>query len=69
MTKIFIFFIHQYQKFISPFLGNHCRFYPTCSDYCKEALTRKGWALGILLSLKRLLKCHPLHSGGWDPLE
>ena len=57
-----------YKKFLSPFFGTRCRFFPTCSDYAREAVEKKGAFYGMNLALLRLLKCHPLHPGGWDPL-
>jgi putative membrane protein insertion efficiency factor len=58
--------IRLYQLCISPMLGQCCRFYPTCSDYAMEAVSRHGLLKGSLLTLKRLLKCHPWHKGGID---
>lgn len=60
--------IGLYQKSISPFLGNRCRFYPSCSQYAKESLTEHGIFKGSFLSVKRIVKCHPLHPGGYDPV-
>jgi len=60
--------IKFYQYFISPLLGNSCRFYPSCSHYAVEAITLHGTASGFYLTLKRLLKCHPFHEGGLDPV-
>ena len=59
MTKILIFIIKIYQYFISPLLGNRCRFFPTCSEYCVEALKTHGLLVGLKLGVKRTLKCHP----------
>ena len=61
--------IHIYRLFISPLTGKNCRFEPTCSEYALEALKTHGIFYGIYLSLKRILKCHPLsqHSG-YDPV-
>lgn len=61
-----IFLIRGYQYFISPLLGDHCRFYPTCSQYAIEALRGHGVLKGGYLVMKRLLKCHPFHAGGVD---
>jgi hypothetical protein len=60
--------IKFYQYFISPLLGNRCRFYPSCSNYALEAITLHGAVKGFYLTLKRLLKCHPFHEGGLDPV-
>ncbi|UDG79152.1 Putative membrane protein insertion efficiency factor [Candidatus Ecksteinia adelgidicola] len=57
-----------YQFFISPFLGKHCRFQPTCSHYTIEALNKFGLIKGGFLALRRILKCHPLNRGGDDPI-
>tara|TARA_B100000886_G_scaffold338939_1_gene302995 strand:- start:3229 stop:3489 length:261 start_codon:yes stop_codon:yes gene_type:complete len=62
-----------YKFFISPLLGNNCRFLPTCSEYCIEALEKKGFFVGIFLTFKRILKCHPIKflgaKSGFDPVE
>ncbi|MCF0150218.1 MAG: membrane protein insertion efficiency factor YidD [Firmicutes bacterium] len=68
MKYICIFFINIYQKLISPVLPKSCRFYPTCSAYCKEALLRHGAIRGGALCVKRLCKCHPGNPGGYDPV-
>jgi len=60
--------IKGYQRFISPLLGNNCRFTPTCSNYAIEAINRFGIVKGGWLASKRILKCHPLNSGGEDPV-
>lgn len=67
-ANIFILLIRGYQRFISPLLGPHCRFTPTCSQYAIIALKRFGLIKGSWLTLKRVLKCHPLHDGGEDPV-
>ena len=59
MKKILIFIIKTYQYFISPLLGNKCRFLPTCSEYFIEALKTQGFKKGFILGTKRILKCHP----------
>ena len=69
MRKIIIFLIKFYQKAISPFLGRRCRFYPTCSEYTKQAVEKYGALKGLYLGLIRILKCHPFHKGGYDPLK
>ncbi len=63
-----ILMIRTYQKIISPLLGQHCRFYPSCSQYTLEAIEEWGLSKGILLGMKRLSKCHPLNEGGIDPV-
>ncbi len=60
--------IRGYQLAISPLLGPRCRFNPTCSNYGIEALRRFGMLKGSWLTAKRILKCHPLHAGGDDPV-
>jgi putative membrane protein insertion efficiency factor len=56
-----------YQRWISPLLGAQCRFAPTCSEYARIAVLDHGAARGAWLALRRLLRCHPLHQGGYDP--
>ena len=69
MRHIAIFIVRMYQVLISPFLpANSCRFYPTCSQYAIEAIRRHGILYGGWLTLKRILKCHPYHEGGIDPV-
>lgn len=60
--------LRAYKLGISPFLGQNCRFYPSCSDYAAEAIHRHGALRGTLLATKRLCKCHPWHAGGVDPV-
>ncbi|NGX45591.1 MAG: putative membrane protein insertion efficiency factor [Chlamydiae bacterium] len=67
MRKVLIFFIRFYQLALSPFVGKCCRFYPTCSDYACEAVDKHGFWKGGWLTLKRMVKCHPFHRGGYDP--
>jgi len=57
-----------YQKLISPVLLPSCRFYPSCSTYARLALNKHGMMKGGILSLTRILRCHPLHPGGYDPV-
>ncbi|PKG22239.1 membrane protein insertion efficiency factor YidD [Niallia nealsonii] len=68
MQKLFIFIIRFYQKIISPLTPPSCRFYPTCSSYGLEAIKRYGAFKGGYLTIKRILKCHPFHPGGIDPV-
>ncbi len=60
--------IRVYQKAISPLLPSACRYYPTCSAYAYEAITRHGPFKGAYLAAKRILRCHPFHEGGYDPV-
>ncbi|WP_131865582.1 membrane protein insertion efficiency factor YidD [Biostraticola tofi] len=68
VSTLLIGLIRGYQLFISPLLGPHCRFRPTCSQYSIEAIRRFGVLKGSWLTLKRVLKCHPLNPGGADPV-
>lgn len=68
MRAILIALIRVYQWFISPLLGNHCRFYPSCSQYAREAIERHGVVRGLWLAIRRLACCHPWHPGGIDPV-
>jgi uncharacterized protein len=65
---ILIKLIRFYQRFISPATPPSCRFYPTCSSYSLEAVKRFGALKGGYLAVKRILKCHPFHPGGVDPV-
>jgi putative membrane protein insertion efficiency factor len=66
MKKAALLAIRFYQLVFSPILGGHCRFYPSCSAYMREAIEKHGLAKGISLGGRRLLKCHPFHPGGVD---
>jgi len=68
MRFILITLIKFYKYFISPLLGNNCRFYPSCSAYALDALQIHGAMIGSYLTLRRLSKCHPFHEGGIDPV-
>lgn len=68
MKRILMVLISFYRKQISPFRPPCCRFIPTCSAYALEAIERHGAVRGGFLALKRVLKCHPLHAGGYDPV-
>jgi putative membrane protein insertion efficiency factor len=57
-----------YQRLVSPLLGEHCRFHPTCSQYAVEAIRGYGLVRGGWMALRRLSRCHPFHEGGWDPV-
>lgn len=66
--RLLIAFVRAYRLLLSPWLGSACRFEPTCSAYSLQALQRHGAAAGTYLTLRRLLRCHPLCSGGHDPV-
>ena len=68
MTKIFISAFKFYQKYISPLKPPCCRFVPTCSSYAIQAFEKYGWRRGIILTLRRILRCNPLCKGGYDPV-
>lgn len=68
MKTLAIYLIRFYQKAISPLLGPHCRFYPTCSQYALEAIQKYGFFKGGFLAAKRIAKCQPFHKGGYDPV-
>ncbi|MBT3010934.1 MAG: membrane protein insertion efficiency factor YidD [Candidatus Thiodiazotropha sp. (ex Lucina aurantia)] len=68
MRRIVISLIKLYQTILSPFVGQHCRFYPSCSTYALEALEKHGTLQGLWLSIKRVSRCHPWHEGGVDPV-
>ncbi|MEJ2697816.1 MAG: membrane protein insertion efficiency factor YidD [Candidatus Sulfobium sp.] len=69
MKKILIAIIRLYKYLISPVLPGSCRFFPTCSDYSIDALSKYGVIKGSYLSVRRILKCHPFHPGGFDPVK
>lgn len=68
MASLLIFLIRCYQRVLSPFIGNQCRFYPTCSCYGVEALQKHGALRGSWLTVRRVTRCHPLNPGGIDPV-
>ena len=72
MKKLFIKLINGYQKFISPLfksVGVNCKYYPSCSEYMKQAIIKYGSLKGIYLGIKRILRCNPFSKGGYDPLN
>ena len=69
MKKIILALIRFYRKYLSPLKKPCCRFWPTCSDYSLQAVEKYGVLKGGWLSIKRISKCHPFHSGGYDPLR
>ena len=69
MKQIFISALHKtYKLLIAPFIGDCCRFHPSCSDYAKEALTNHGFFRGGILTIYRLIRCNPLSKGWFDPV-
>lgn len=70
LKNFFIFLIRLYQACLSPFFfAPCCRFYPSCSEYAIEAIKMHGPFKGSFMSIKRILRCHPLHPGGYDPVK
>jgi uncharacterized protein len=69
MQRILIIVLKGYKILISPLLPSACRFYPTCSEYMMEAVSKHGAIRGIWMGLKRLGRCHPFHEGGYDPVR
>ena len=67
--KILVKIIRLYQLCISPRMKSHCKYYPTCSEYTRQAVDKYGIIKGSLLGIKRILKCNPFSKGGYDPLK
>jgi putative membrane protein insertion efficiency factor len=68
MARILMSMIKAYQVLLSPFFGQQCRFYPTCSQYALETINKHGAIVGSYYAVRRLLRCHPWHAGGHDPI-
>ncbi|WP_414649832.1 membrane protein insertion efficiency factor YidD [Dyella sp.] len=68
MTRLILLILGLYKRWLSPLLGQRCRFYPSCSDYARDAVTRFGPWRGSLLAIWRILRCQPLCEGGLDPV-
>jgi hypothetical protein len=68
MPRLVIAILHAYKKLISPMLPSACRFHPTCSVYMMEAVEKHGALRGIAMGVRRILRCHPFHAGGFDPV-
>jgi uncharacterized protein len=69
MRQIVIALLGAYKRFLSPLLPSACRFHPTCSEYMLDAVEKYGAARGIWMGTRRLLRCHPFHQGGFDPVR
>jgi putative membrane protein insertion efficiency factor len=68
MKHVLVFLIRAYQRVLSPLLGPRCRFYPSCSHYAAEAIATHGALRGSWLAARRIVRCHPLNPGGFDPV-
>ena len=68
MKQLLLLLVRSYRSCISPLLPPSCRYYPTCSAYAMEAIERYGARRGGWMALRRILRCHPFHKGGYDPV-
>jgi len=68
MSTILLALIRAYQYLFRPLLGANCRFAPSCSEYAREAIEKHGAGKGTVLAVRRVLRCHPYHCGGYDPV-
>ncbi len=68
MRRLALLLIAGYQRLLSPLLPTACRYYPSCSEYTRQAIEKYGALTGSWMGLRRLLRCHPLHAGGYDPV-
>lgn len=68
ISKLAIFLVRCYQWTVSPLFGDCCRYHPSCSAYCVEAIEKHGCLRGLWLGVRRIARCHPFHPGGLDPV-
>ena len=68
MRKLIVAILRLYKSVVSPLLPSACRYYPSCSDYMREAVEKYGPARGLWMGIKRLARCHPFAKGGYDPV-
>jgi putative membrane protein insertion efficiency factor len=68
MSRLVLGLIRAYQVALSPVFAGSCRYYPSCSQYTYEAVTRYGWLRGSWMGMKRIARCHPFAKGGYDPV-
>ncbi len=69
MQSVAIGLLRLYKRFLSPLLPSACRYYPTCSEYMLQAIEKYGTPKGIWMGVRRILRCHPFHAGGFDPVR
>jgi len=69
MRKLIVAFLRLYKWALSPLLPSACRYYPTCSDYMRQAVEKYGVVRGVWMGIKRVARCHPFHQGGLDPVR
>jgi len=69
MRNVILLLLRAYKECVSPWLPSACRFYPTCSEYMAQAVEKHGVLRGVLMGASRLLRCHPFHEGGYDPVR
>lgn len=69
MRKLIVAVLRFYKLILSPFLPSSCRYHPSCSEYMRQAVEKHGAARGVWMGMKRLLRCHPFHAGGLDPVR
>jgi putative membrane protein insertion efficiency factor len=69
MRKLIVAILRLYKLVVSPVLPSACRYYPSCSDYMRQAVEKYGPARGVWMGIKRIARCHPFHQGGLDPVR